>query len=375
MPIVRGKIEPKKIVFICNTGGGYGCNPKYIAEEILRRNRDYDLVWLANRQKESIPKRIRVVQYGSFEAMRELATARIWIDNCRTRRYVNKRPGQYYIQTWHASLSPKKVEADALQSLSPIYIAGAKHDAKETDLMFADNDLFEHLYRERFWYTGEVIRCGVPRNAQLIRPRPESIDRVREELGVPKGKSLCLYAPTFRLAGDLDIYRFDYRRCIEALEERFGKEFVFAVRLHPNIASQGTYLCDNTVLDASRYSDSQELLSATDVLITDYSSIAEDFCITGRPGYLYAPDIEEYTRERGFYYDLECRPYPLSTNEDELIQSILLTPEDVFQAKRNAFFSKMGFDDDGSGAQTLADIIDSVIANTKFVGPTTKEKD
>ncbi|MBQ6975417.1 MAG: hypothetical protein IJQ16_02565 [Selenomonadaceae bacterium] len=31
-------IIPNKIVFISYDGKGYGCNPKYIAEEILRRN-------------------------------------------------------------------------------------------------------------------------------------------------------------------------------------------------------------------------------------------------------------------------------------------------------------------------------------------------
>ena len=39
-------VQKDKIVFENFNGNSYGCNPKYIAEEIIRRNLPYDLVWL-----------------------------------------------------------------------------------------------------------------------------------------------------------------------------------------------------------------------------------------------------------------------------------------------------------------------------------------
>ena len=56
-------IVPNKIVFISYDGKGYSCNPKYIAEEILRRNLPLDLVWLVNDLNTPLPEKIRKVSY------------------------------------------------------------------------------------------------------------------------------------------------------------------------------------------------------------------------------------------------------------------------------------------------------------------------
>ena len=56
---------------------------KAIAEEIIRQNLSWDLVWLTKEHHNDIPKQIRQVKYGSPEAMREMATAKMWIINVR----------------------------------------------------------------------------------------------------------------------------------------------------------------------------------------------------------------------------------------------------------------------------------------------------
>lgn len=40
--------------------------------------------------------------------------------------------------------------------------------------------------------------------------------------------------------------------------------------------------------------DTNEVLSVTDVLVSDYSSIFFDFLVTDRPIMFYIPDLEEY---------------------------------------------------------------------------------
>ena len=62
------------------------------------------------------------------------------ISNCRFDRFVPKHKHQIYLQAWHASLGPKKVESDVVETLSPEYVACAKSDASCTDIMFANND-------------------------------------------------------------------------------------------------------------------------------------------------------------------------------------------------------------------------------------------
>ena len=39
-------INTKKIIFDNYMGHGYGCNCKYVTEELIRRGTDFDLVWI-----------------------------------------------------------------------------------------------------------------------------------------------------------------------------------------------------------------------------------------------------------------------------------------------------------------------------------------
>ena len=106
-------IKKNKIVFDNFGGRGYGCDPKYIAQELLKRKESLDLVWLTQNMETDLPKGIRPVKYGSLKAMYELATASIWIDNIKNAVRVPKKKKQFYIQTWHSSLGLKGNEQDA----------------------------------------------------------------------------------------------------------------------------------------------------------------------------------------------------------------------------------------------------------------------
>lgn len=108
---------------------GYGCNPKYIAEEIIRRRLDYDLVWLVGDMNEPMPKEIRKVLYGSTDAEYELSTAKIIVTNTKNSPPYRKKLGQYLIMTWHDGLCAgifKKIEREAEEQLSPNYVAMSK---------------------------------------------------------------------------------------------------------------------------------------------------------------------------------------------------------------------------------------------------------
>lgn len=55
-------IKKNKIVFSAFEGGGYCCNPKYIAEEFIKREHKYgekyELIWLVNDIKKNFPQRL-----------------------------------------------------------------------------------------------------------------------------------------------------------------------------------------------------------------------------------------------------------------------------------------------------------------------------
>ena len=79
-------LDNNKIIFSNFTGRGYGCNPKYITEEIIKRKLPYNIVWLINEENNNndIPHpQIKIIPYKSINALKEIATAKIWLTNVR----------------------------------------------------------------------------------------------------------------------------------------------------------------------------------------------------------------------------------------------------------------------------------------------------
>ena len=69
--------------------------------------------------------------------------------------------------------------------------------------------------------------------------------------------------------------------------------------------------------------DAHAYLPLCDVLVTDYSSLAFDFMLLDRPIVYFVPDLDEYTRYRGFYFDpLEMMPGPLVRDAAELTAAV-----------------------------------------------------
>lgn len=351
-------INAGSVVFDNFNGGGFGCNPKYIAEALEADC--LKLVWLArDLDSGDFPSYIKVVRYDSLRAWYYLETARVIVSNVRNSKGVIKRQGQKYVQTWHASLGPKMVEKDAEKSLSRSYVKQAKKNGEETDLMFANNELMASVYRASFWYSGKLIRCGVPRNRDLIRCDTDVRRRVRAKLNLPENDFVCLYAPTWRdTEGEVPF--FDFAKCRIALEKRFGSEsveVVLCVRFHPNTDRSQYDISAESVVDLSDYPDTQELLSAIDLLISDYSSIIEDFTFTSNPAFMYVPDYDRYIAHRQFYYPLDKRPYPICRTEEDLYREIEVHSDEVLSDRLNLFREEFGIMDDGLGANTLADIV------------------
>jgi len=178
-----------------------------------------------------------------------------------------------------------------------------------------------HKTLDDIWLTGN------PRNDILMgKEMPGDLrqqeERLRSEL---KGRSLVLYAPTWR----------SYARSFEpfptgCLENLAGilseRNCVLGLRLHEKdeasfkeLYSAGS--CLN--LGTKRYPETQLLLRNTAILVTDYSSIWLDFLLTGKPVVAYWPDLKSYSEHRGFLWDLEeLFPGPKATSCPELAAAL-----------------------------------------------------
>ena len=361
-------VDRKKLVFDNFGGKGFGDDPKYIAQELLRQDPSLKLYWLVKGEQTGFPPGIRTVPVGSIRANYHFCTAAVWVDNIKNLPKPPKRAGQFYLQTWHSTLGFKKNEADA-PTLDENYINKSKADAAKTDLMYSNNEFRLDKYRNRYWYSGPVIKCDVPRMGILLKPPAGLRETILRSFDIPAEHKVVLYAPTFRKKTNLDVYRFDLQGCLDALEQKFGGTFTAMIRLHPNESGRAGELVphpSDRVRNATGYPDMQELLAACDVLITDYSGCMFDFSITGKPVFLLAQDLPEYlAKDREAYFQLDQLPFPLAQTSDGLLTDIGEFSEEHYRESCREFWDSVGLCDSGNGCAVIADLIQEKLSQWK----------
>lgn len=198
---------------------------------------------------------------------------------------------------------------------------------------------------------------------------PESLQAfLKAEYAKCEDLRICLYAPTFRDDGDMRPYQIDYTQLRQALQTRFGGCWVILTRFHFRLRKKlKGYKFPAGVINASGYSDIQELLTCTDVGITDYSSWICDYMLTRKPGFLFATDMEQYEeKDREFFYPLDTMPFPLALNNEQLIENILQFDQDRFVKECDVFLKDKGCIDDGHAASRIADAVERIMKGEKL---------
>ncbi len=354
-------IQQNRIVFM--NVWGYGDNVKYVAEALLKRKKDYELIFICNHpERQNLPKAFKGLKTNSIKAIKALATASMWVESNRKEAYIKKRNKQYYIQLWHGGLPLKKIEGDCAEYLGASYIKRAKKDSAMTDLYVSNGTFCTQMYRRAFFYEGEIVELGTPRMDLLLSEDRKKKERIKAKLGVKPETKLALYAPTYRDTEDASIYQMDYEHLTHILQQRFGGEFKLIVRLHPLVQAQSSGLAfSEHVIDGNKSRDIYELMFASDVLITDFSNTMFEFSFARRPVFLYAKDLSTYQSERGFYFDYNSLPYVIATSQEQLEEEIMGYEEEKEQAKVFEFFKAIGLKETGHASIDVADLIEKLV--------------
>lgn len=368
-------INPKKIVFTTIEGTtGFSCNPKYIALEILRRRQDLDLVWLVDDMSKEFPPGIRKVKNTLKNRAYELSTAAVWVDNSRKQLECRKRPGQFYLQTWHASIAIKPIGLQRGTSFSKIARLVTEHDSRMIDLLVTNSKWVEEHAALGMLYSGKMLRTGSARVDVLINNSEELRKKFRQKYALADDTKIVMYAPTFR-SGSQDTNRNpelqntmpDFDALKTALEKRFGGIWKVVLRLHPQLTARkvkaAQTINDNSfIIDASKEDDMCEVLGATDVLVTDYSAMTFDAAYINIPVFLYVYDLRDYIKDRGeLMWDLQTLPFSVAENMEELVHSIELFDNDKYFGHLAEFFNEQEVKEDGHASNNISDVIEREI--------------
>jgi CDP-glycerol glycerophosphotransferase len=358
--------QPLRDLAVFDSFGGrhYSCNPRAIYEEVRRRYPGLDCAWITYDGAFTVPDGAREVIASSREHYEVLAQARHVVFNDMLPPWFRSRRDQTCLQTWHGT-PLKRIGLDIARpqfTSGLIYNDLLRQDVSHWDLLLSPNGFSTPIFRRAFGYDGEILESGYPRNDALHGPdREQRAAAVRRRLGLPDGKRVVLYAPTWRddAAVQEGRYQFDLRLDTGAAADALGGDHVLLLRLHTKARRGPLDRSGGFVVDVTSYPDITDLYLISDVLITDYSSVMFDFAGTGRPMVFFTYDLESYRDSvRGFYFDFEAEaPGPLLATSADVIEALREAsgvPEryrDAYQA----FAAKYCALEDGHAAGRVAD--------------------
>ncbi|MGW0802024.1 bifunctional glycosyltransferase/CDP-glycerol:glycerophosphate glycerophosphotransferase [Nonomuraea sp. NPDC002799] len=343
-------------LFESDVGKGYSGSPRAIYEELRRRSLPVEVVWSVAKGRKNFPSDVRLVRRGSWRYLFAMARAGIWVDSHGFPLDYPKPPGTRYLQTWHGQgiksigFDAPDLRGDFDQPRAQWRAAVARWDA-----LVSPSAEFSRVFLPSNGYTGKVYRCGTPRCDALVKAEGDRAAEVLRRLEVPPGRKVLLYAPTYRdrMKGSGQSVRVN----LELLAEELAGEWVLLLRTHPVERYHPPEHLLHFVRSAGSYPDVNDLMLASDALLTDYSSVMCDYALTGKPMLFFIDDWDDYRlSERGVYHDLPAiAPGPCVTTTPELVAALRNLPaaHAAFAERYAAFRDLWCADEHGDAAARI----------------------
>ena len=362
------EINKKKILLWY---GEYGGHIISITRQLLSLRNDLDIVWVFNSYSHNvqIPDGVRALYSNNKKNyIYELETAKMWIWAVTDiPQYIKKKNEQVYIQVKHwSSITLKKFNLeDKSTCISKEIEDLVKYNGKIMDYIFTGSELDEESCRKGFSYNGPMIRIGSARSDILFDKNIKI--QVYNKLGLKNNAHTLLYAPTFRIDNVRKNAKINYipdlNNILKLLEDKFDNSWYILIRLHPLLKLEN---CDivlsDKIINVSDYPDSQELVAACDMMITDYSSIMFEPAFVRKPVFLYAPDRHEFIeKERGLLIDYDTLPFPIAETNEQLAEKILSFDKETYVKNIDLFMEKYGVHEDGHASERAAKFISDLI--------------
>ncbi len=315
--------------------------------------------------------RVSFVQHETAAYYTAVASAKYIINNATFPPQVGKRSGQVYINTWHGT--PLK----AMGYDIPGGIAATRNVIRNfafADYLIAGNeatvDMYLQAYRMKNIFRGKIICEGTPRvDRQFVTAADQ--DRLRAAIAahgidLDEAQQIVLFAPTWKgsfYAPTNNVRQL--RHQIAALNEKIDTtRYRVLLKVHQRVYKFAAADPDLRDILIPNEMPTNDVLAATDVLLTDYSSIFIDFLATGRPVLFFTPDLDTYEDVRGLYLPLEQWPGPICPSVGELAERLNalhtgspLDPAVAFADNYAAAQKRYTSREDGGATDRIIDII------------------
>lgn len=345
----------------------FGDNSQYVIDEV-QENTDSEIVVLKeprcswsfqNVEDKNVLAFTPISPLSFIKGIYHLATARIiFVDNYHVvLAACNFRESTTCVQLWHANgavklfgLRDRTVQerrSSAQRRFREVY--------KRFHKIVVSSDEMADIFKEAFNKQDQhILKTGVPRTDFYFDKDKVSSTRkaVLEDMPYLYGKKVLLYAPTYRLN---EMNMNNVHLDIQAMEKQLSHDYHLLIRVHPAVKLR-SFEENSFVTNVSENYSIEDILSATDILISDYSSTPFEFSILKRPMLFYPFDLENYQDNTGIWFNYkEYVPGNIAMTTQTLID--MIKKEDYQFDKVSAFNEYWNKYADGNATKRLIKLL------------------
>lgn len=312
-------IDNEMVLFTGHTRK-YNDSPRTIYEYMIKQERFKNLkyVWGLDDLTVEIPGNPIKVKSDTLDYFKYSLRSKYWVACVNIERGLHyKKKNCLYLNTWHGA--PVNAMGNQVPNRKDF-------DFTDVDFFCYESEWNKELDKKYLNIREEsMIPSGLPRNDELYYVTPEKVDKLKEQLGLPKDKKIILYAPTWRESTDNgDTYSITPPMNIKYWEEKLGNEYILLLRTHAYTNKLMGVQFDDFCRNYTSYPRINDLFAVADILISDYSSCISDYCILERPIICFGWDYDTYKKIRGLNLDFEHEmPSGVLKTEQDVVNHIL----------------------------------------------------
>ncbi len=337
----------KKVIILGKFLIGMIDNCKYFYNYLCRINPNFDYFFVAETERlyRTLKERnLPVLYINNLSDLRLIKEADICVLDDMKPKHIYKHllpEHTKFVQLWHGiplkDIRHVTLKKDFLPDFCEVFTS-------------TSNFFTEHAFKNVF-NAKEFVVTGYPRNDVFFKDRLDENDFLNVDLKVyervlkekEKGKKIGVIMPTLSYT-KIDMLLSNVMN-FESLE-KISKvlDILFVLKLHPVVKMRGYELevDKENIIVYEGDKDIYPILSLSDFLITDYSSVYFDYLLLDKPIIFYLPDYE--IAKKKLMFSEECFfPGKKTYTMKELLKALKeLVKKDLYRDKRE-FLKSLSF--------------------------------
>lgn len=311
------KTDPNLVIFISLMGSRFNDSPRSMYEYMQAHDeyKKYKCVWAFEN-----PSKYPYVPSVKIDTLRYfimLLKAGYWVSNTNIQRGLSfKKKSTKWLYNCHGT---------AIKLCGNDCPGRHDFDYSKVDIICVQSKFDENVMKSGFnAQEKSFLEIGRPCSDPLFSITDDDTATMKKKLQIPFDKKVILYAPTWRDSHDGGAsYVIKPPINFKKWEFELGEDYIVLFRAHHITTKVLNVEFNEFVRDVSDYPEINDLLIASDILISDYSAVLTDYAILNRPVLCFAYDYDDYLKERGTYFELdEVLPNKSCRTEDELLERI-----------------------------------------------------